>query len=300
MSYDEQDAAYDDFIEKLSNDLYPDHRDQAISEFTTKCLQRFYLANREVLNGPLVLLREAQSLADSHPAAALTFAFASMESLLKSALLRPIVAGLVHSESLAEILANFLLGRLTGLDRMKKLLLPIVEEHGGFVLTSFKREGSNKTLWEEMVAVEKVRNAVLHGGDFSDATGLLSVAIPLAWFAIDEIFLAVLDEVGLHIHDESICEIPGTKICPDKPRPSVPSKPPTPSAGLSEFRWYVSRQEPSLASSLSLGEQTELELHGDELVIRSRYNFLVERSKGLLEKLASDLYRRPTTVRFQD
>jgi hypothetical protein len=94
------------FIDHLSRELYPEHRDQAVSEFTSECLQRFYLANRDSLKGPLYLLKEAQSLAEGHFSAALVFAFASMEMLLKSVLMKPLVAGLVHNMSLANPLVR--------------------------------------------------------------------------------------------------------------------------------------------------------------------------------------------------
>ena len=94
MSYDESDAARDDFIDALREELYPEHRDQAVAEFTTECLQRYYLSNRNALSRPLYFLREAHSLRAEHHAAALIFAFASIETLFKSSLLTPIVAGL--------------------------------------------------------------------------------------------------------------------------------------------------------------------------------------------------------------
>jgi hypothetical protein len=39
MSYDENDAAMDEFYDQISRELYPDHRDQAISEFTQERLK---------------------------------------------------------------------------------------------------------------------------------------------------------------------------------------------------------------------------------------------------------------------
>jgi len=299
MSYDEQDAARDEFIERLSNELYPEHRDQAVTEFTQECLQRFYRANRDSLLRPLNLLREAQWLAEDHRAAALVFAFASMEILLKSALLTPIVAGLVHTDTLAKPLVEFLLGRLTGWDRLKILLFPIVKEHAGIDLSSFKRTGSSQTLWAEIKSVEKARNKILHSGDVSDEQ-LFTLAIALAEFTLDDLFTSVLDYVQLHLHDDQICDVPGTKICPDRARPSIPLKPPAPSADLSEFRHYLHSQEPSIAGLLSLGKETQLQFESDKLIITSRYDFALKDRKELLERIASELYRRPIAVEFRN
>ena len=43
MSYDESDAAWDEFYDRMSEELYPDHKDQAITEFTEERLQSYYL-----------------------------------------------------------------------------------------------------------------------------------------------------------------------------------------------------------------------------------------------------------------
>lgn len=39
MSYDEHDAALDEFYDYMDKELYPEHREQAISEFTEERLR---------------------------------------------------------------------------------------------------------------------------------------------------------------------------------------------------------------------------------------------------------------------
>ena len=45
MSYDPSDAARDDFFESIAQELYPEHKAQAISEFTAERRRSFYVAN---------------------------------------------------------------------------------------------------------------------------------------------------------------------------------------------------------------------------------------------------------------
>lgn len=41
MSYDEHDAAMDEMYERISAELCPEHREQAVSEFTSDRLRSF-------------------------------------------------------------------------------------------------------------------------------------------------------------------------------------------------------------------------------------------------------------------
>ena len=45
----ERDAAWDQMWDQMSVELYPEHKEQAIEEFTTERLQSFYLRNPDIL-----------------------------------------------------------------------------------------------------------------------------------------------------------------------------------------------------------------------------------------------------------
>ena len=47
MSYDESWYRRDEWLDKLSEELYEDHRERAVSEFTWECFRRYYLAHPE-------------------------------------------------------------------------------------------------------------------------------------------------------------------------------------------------------------------------------------------------------------
>jgi len=74
MSYDQHDAAIDEMYERISEELYPEHKEQAVSEFTADRLQSFYLSNPMVMRPAVDALQEAKRLkAHGHPAAAVVF-----------------------------------------------------------------------------------------------------------------------------------------------------------------------------------------------------------------------------------
>jgi hypothetical protein len=74
MSYDEDDAAWDEMYDRIDQELYPDHKAQAIEEFTAERLRSFYLKNPEVMIPALEVFSEAKLLLESkHYAAALVF-----------------------------------------------------------------------------------------------------------------------------------------------------------------------------------------------------------------------------------
>ena len=58
MSYEEaqQEAAYDEFVASLAEELYDEHRDQAIEEFITERLQSYYERNSSIAVNALTFL----------------------------------------------------------------------------------------------------------------------------------------------------------------------------------------------------------------------------------------------------
>jgi hypothetical protein len=294
MSYDEFDARRDQFIDELSRELYPEHREQAIDEFTTGCLQRFYLRNPNILIGPLSLLQEAgRLLLDGHFPAALFFGSASVETLLKSALLKPLVCGLVHADSLADVLASSVVDGVSNLDRLRPLLFGVIAERAGIQLSSFKRSGSSNDLWNEIRKVQELRNAVLHRGEFPTQEDA-RLGVSVAEFVLDFLFPAILRNAQLHLHGNQVCSIATAKICSDRPLPAIPTKPPVPSGDLKELFDYLRLQDSPLQVYL---RNQEVALHGSTLRVSSRGRYLME-YKAELEKLASDFYRQEIVIEF--
>src|SRR5476649_2315033 len=151
MSYDAHDSAMDDMYERISDELYPEHKSQAIGEFTADRLRSFYVDNPCVMRPAVDALLEAQRLQDNgHAAAAVVFAVSCTELLLKAAILTPVMHGLVHIESLADVVVeNTLSG--PGYTRYAKLLARLFTEFVGIDIHSLRRPESTATLlWSAM------------------------------------------------------------------------------------------------------------------------------------------------------
>ncbi len=149
MSYDPNDGAMDDIYERISDELYPEHKSQAIGEFTAERLRSFYVDNPDVMRPAVEALLEAQRLQENgHFAAAVVFAVSCTELLLKAAILTPVVHGLVHIESLAAVVVeNTLAG--TGYKRYAKLLSRLFIEFVGIDIYSIQRPDASAKLLAE-------------------------------------------------------------------------------------------------------------------------------------------------------
>lgn len=203
MSYDENDAAYDQWME----DLYKEHKEEAISEFTTERLQSYFVTNPTLAAAPRRALSEARQLFQTgFHSAAFIFGHIATETGLKAVVLKPVVQGLVHSVSTAEFISELTLGHV-GLDRSRNLLFKILLEHAGIDLNYFRRKGAKDVLWTDIKRLQEIRNHIMHraGSAASEEAGL---SIAVAEAVLDEIFPAVITHLGLHLHE-------GVRVCND-------------------------------------------------------------------------------------
>lgn len=91
MAYTPEDVAWDEAYERMSEELYPEHKAQAIIDFSYERLRSFYVKNPELLVPAVRYFKIAKSLLDApHPAAAVVFAASTTELFLKASLLRPV------------------------------------------------------------------------------------------------------------------------------------------------------------------------------------------------------------------
>ncbi|MBA7537731.1 hypothetical protein ES705_30000 [subsurface metagenome] len=162
----EQEAAYEEFVESLAKELYEEHKEQAIYEFIEERLQSYYLQNRDIAMNAIQFVEKSKKIVELEPTTSLLYSSIATEVILKSVLLKPVVAGLVHTESLAELVSSILV-RQTGIDRFKELVFKILESHITFDngIANYKREESTDTLWTERSRIQKVRNKIMHQAD---------------------------------------------------------------------------------------------------------------------------------------
>ena len=193
MSYTEEDARWDEFWEQTSKKLYPEHKEQAIEEFTSERLQSFYLKNPDILAPGLRMYIEARELKENHPSASYVFATSAIELFLKSSLLKPVVYGLVNNEALAEIIVETALGS-PGFERYKKLLSGLFSELIGIDITKVKSIGSDKFLLLEASEVQAKRNKIIHQGivvDNNDANFAINVAYGVLHNIVNPMLLGI-------------------------------------------------------------------------------------------------------------
>jgi hypothetical protein len=202
MSMTPHEAEYEEFMDRL----YEENKEQAIEEFTTELLQAYYRDNVLVAKPAFDALVEASRLMDTSPTAAFVFAAIAMEVALKECLLKPIVHGLVHTESVALLVTDLVMGHQS-MDRYKDLLLQILREHGGVDLLSYKRSGAARNIWEEIKAIQKKRNFVVHAAQSASGEEM-SLALSVASTVVETLFPSVIKNMGLHLHD-------GYRICRD-------------------------------------------------------------------------------------
>jgi hypothetical protein len=201
----QMDAIYDGVLEKyFRSDSYHEDISRAIEEFIDDRQKSYYIANPTVAEPASKLLTEARDLfALTHYGVAQVMAGAAAEVTLGDALLKPMVYGFSHSDTVAGLIVD-IVNDTKHVYKFKALIIEIVSQFSGISLTS-STDGS-KSLWEFVRNVAKQRNQVLHG------EGLLTVtkeqaeeAIVVATTLVETVFPALLARLGLHLHGVNIC-----------------------------------------------------------------------------------------------
>lgn len=184
---------YEEFAHDVlsgKDDLYG----EIVEQFASERLQSFYLTNPDLAERASRALEEARALKVQHPSAALVFAAIAVEVGLKTTLLKPILHGLVNTDSAAALIAGLVPDQHN--DDFKKVLFGILKEVGGVDLLAFKRSGCNQTLWEEIRNTRTLRNQVMHGaGEVSLAEA--EHAIEIASTVVEDLFPQVIAALGL-------------------------------------------------------------------------------------------------------
>jgi hypothetical protein len=203
MSYDPFDEARDAMYEQIASELYPDHKAQAIGEFTSERLQSYYTTNPTVMQPAVEAIQEGRRLQEhGHPAAALVFFVTAIELLLKATLLRPVVHGLVHSEGLAEVIVQHTLGQ-AGFDRYSKLLAKLFSEIVSLDIKAIRRPEATKPLLEECTDQQALRNLIIHQGQSAGAEQA-EQALRVAAAVYASVVHHMLQELGLHVIENGV------------------------------------------------------------------------------------------------
>ena len=199
----EQDQAYSEFVDSLAAELYEEHKEQAIEEFVGQRLASYYVKNPTIAEQAVAFLKKAEVYRETESVASLLLSSTATEVILKSVLLKPIVYGLVHTESLAELISSGLV-KQTGIGRFKELVFRILEHHIEFEegIDNFSRDGSKIPLWKERDEIQKVRNAVLHqAAPCASAEAILSFEVAMTFINLTN---SLLSNIGFKFSKSGI------------------------------------------------------------------------------------------------
>jgi hypothetical protein len=178
--------------------------DDATKRFTEQRLKAFYRANPMLANPAISAVEYARTLLPSFPAAALVFAGTSVELTWKTAILKPLVAGVVHVPALADEIVNRAVPKSGGLAQLAEFLSVVLRETAAIDFKIYKRAGSSELLRSEINRVAEERNKILHQGIGCDAP-TAEFAIEVADSLLLELLPRLVKSLGLTI--DGMCVI---------------------------------------------------------------------------------------------
>ncbi|MFC3625322.1 hypothetical protein ACFOKJ_04065 [Vogesella amnigena] len=183
--------------EKWLSEMQESISAEAIDGFTSGRLSSYYRKHPSLAENVFEIYREAKSVAEKSPTAALLLFTAAIEVALKSAVLKPVIYGLVHNESVADLVSDLVV-KNNGLDRFKEVLSAIMSKYGMVDFENYKISGHTKNIWEEITAVQKARNSVAHRAEpATPETAVLAQEIATA--IIVDFLQGVLNTLGLEL-----------------------------------------------------------------------------------------------------
>jgi len=192
----EHEAAMEDFYDRISDEFYPEHKEQAIDEFIDERMHSYYLANPNIIQAPFDCYHHANDLLQVSPQCALLMYTTAIELFLKSVLLKPVLYGMVHNENIASMIMESSTGQ-TGFSRYNKLLNSLCLHAADIKLNEIKGM-ENKPNLTEAEEVQKIRNRVIHQGYFATVQEM-GKAKNIASLILTEVVEPVLKNMNLII-----------------------------------------------------------------------------------------------------
>lgn len=196
MSMTEHEAAMEDFYDRMSEEFYPDHKEQAIDEFIEERMQSYYLTNPNIIQPAFDCYHHANKLLQVSPQCALIMYTTSIELFLKSVLLKPVLYGMIHNENIANMIVDSTTGQ-TGFSRYNKLLNSLCLHAANINLNEIKGM-EDKPILKEAEDVQKIRNRVVHQG-YMSTTEEMGKAKNIASLILTEVVEPVLNNMNLVI-----------------------------------------------------------------------------------------------------
>ena len=187
MSYEHESDYWEEMaMESLYSDFRqdPDTRasfyeelyDEIVQDFTAGRLRSYFTEHPDLVAPAAQALTDARALLSVHQTAGFMFGAIAVEVTLRAVLLRPIVYGLVHSETAASLITRLAIAHRD--EKFTKVLLDLLASFGGVdPRTKYRVEGGPK-LWDEMGRIRDKRNHVVHQAEMAtEDEAQLAVAV---------------------------------------------------------------------------------------------------------------------------
>ena len=196
MTYDEHDAAMDEFHDRISDELYPEHKEIAIDEFIEERMQSYFLKHPNIIDTPMKCYRHANELIDVSPQGALVFYTTAIELFLKSVLLKPVLYGMIHNDKVADMIVDATTSQ-SGFSRYNKLLTALCSHAANINLAKIDGR-QKKPIINEAEEVQKIRNRIVHRG-YKASINEMGNAKSLASLILTEVVEPVINNLNLKI-----------------------------------------------------------------------------------------------------
>ena len=182
----------------MSEELYPEHKEQAIFEFIEERMQSYYLKNPKIIRPAIDSFHHANELIDISPQCALVMYTTTIELCLKSILLKPVLYGMIHNENIANTIVDATAGQ-SGFSRYNKLLSALCLYAADIDLSKINGM-ENKPILQEANDVQATRNRVVHQG-YKSTTKEMGKAKNIANLILTEVVEPVLNNLDLVIDE---------------------------------------------------------------------------------------------------
>ncbi len=200
MSNDYYDDAMNDFYDRISEELFPEHKEIAIEQFVEERMQSYYLKHPNIIKAPMDCSNHANELMHVSPQSALVMYTTAIELYLKSVLLKPVLYGMVHNENVAALIMEASTGQ-SGFNRYNKLLSALCLHAANIDLSSIKGM-QDKPILKEAEEIQSIRNKVIHQG--YKATGAeMGKAKNVAYLMLTEVVEPILNNLELIINSNA-------------------------------------------------------------------------------------------------
>lgn len=203
---DDEDFADSDYYAEIVEQVSK----EAVENFTFERLRASYDKEPTISEKAFRALAEARQLLQTpHYTAAFIHAAIASEVLLKGVILKPILQGFIHSDSIAPLIVALAFpSNSIGFERIGGLLAKIFQDVSNLDLMAYRRKDGTKMLWEEISELQKRRNPIMHRAEIAtkaDAEHAIAVATAI----MEELFPVFAKSLGYHLHD-------GFRLCGDQ------------------------------------------------------------------------------------